>query len=340
MKKNALYLLHAVIIALFVIFTLLNARSMSAYYGGQAGLHFLDSFLFNGYLLGITYAAYFAFIPRLISRGKYIQFGIALPVMVVGFTAGFYFIALLVTHLLPGVQFHLFVPGEPGGIAGMVICMGMAGTFFRLFIEWLNDSYTKAELDKQGFKSELALLKSQLNPHFLFNTLNNIDSLINEKSPRASLALNKLSGIMRYVVYDSEKDMVPLQDEITYIQDYISLQKLRMEDERVVGLTIEGKVKDQEIAPMLFIPFIENAFKHSSLKNTNGNRIRIAIETDENRVVFRCKNPIADRQKDKGSGVGLSIIKRRLDLVYKNNYTLVINDSSGNFSVNLEIRIS
>jgi LytS/YehU family sensor histidine kinase len=224
------------------------------------------------------------------------------------------------------------------GIAGYALFIGLVGTSFRLLVEWINDSFNKIELEKQNFKSELSLLKNQLNPHFLFNTLNNIDALINENSPNASLALNKLSEIMRYVVYDSDKDFVELQDEINYIQNYISLQKLRIPAEDIIQFRISGNVQDKKIAPMMFIPFIENAFKHSSLKNKSVNKIEIDINVGTELIDLRCKNRKANIRKDKSSGVGLDNVKKRLELLYKNKYTLEIGDSENDFLVTLSIK--
>jgi two-component system, LytTR family, sensor kinase len=193
-------------------------------------------------------------------------------------------------------------------------------------------------LERQNFKSELSLLKNQLNPHFLFNTLNNIDSLINENSPNASLALNKLSEIMRYVVYDSEKELVPLQDEIDYIRNYIALQKLRMANEDIIKFSIKGDLSNKQIAPMLFIPFVENAFKHSSLKNKSENIIEIKIEIGESEFAFHCSNFIANINKDKSSGIGLGLVKKRLDILFKEKYTLSIDNLDNKFVVNLYIK--
>lgn len=216
------------------------------------------------------------------------------------------------------IRFYVFQTQRWAGISVYAFLLGMLGTFFRLFIQWFNDSFEKIELEKQNFKSELALLKNQLNPHFLFNTLNNIDALINQQSPNASLALNKLSQIMRYVVYDSEKEWVSLSDEINYIQNYISLLKLRISNPNIIDFTVTGSINHQQIAPMLFIAFVENTFKHSSLKDKPNNKIEIKININGNQMDVYCRNTIVDINKDAGSGVGLALLKKRLNMIYKN----------------------
>ena len=163
------------------------------------------------------------------------------------------------------------------------------GSLFRIFFKWIEQNRQKDYLEKQNLKSELALLKYQINPHFLFNTLNNVDSLIQENGEKASLALNKLSEIMRYMLYDSEKEKVPLRVEVAYIENYICLQKLRLTDENKTILDINGNIDNQQIAPMLLITFIENAFKHSSLKKT-GNSIYVKLDVLENQINFSCIN--------------------------------------------------
>ena len=213
------------------------------------------------------------------------------------------------------------------------------GSLFRIFFKWIEQNRQKDNLEKQNLKSELALLKYQINPHFLFNTLNNVDALIHESGEKASLALNKLSEIMRYMIYDSEKEKVLLTDEIKYIKSYISLQKLRIADEDKISFDISGNIDNIQIAPMLFITFIENAFKHSSLKKTENNII-IKLDVLENQIIFCCTNSLSfpRAEKDESSGIGLELIKKRLELIYPKEYELKINKTEQTFAVHLKIK--
>ncbi len=338
MKKSIFYFLHASVIIVFILLIALSATRISAYYKEPLFFNIVDSILCYGSFLGLIYYSYWYFIPQFLINKEYFKFILGLIAIIAGFTLYFNLTTLFIATVL-NVKFHVFVKGWWFGIAGYALTLGAAGTFFRLFVQWFEDAYDKIELEKQNFKSELSLLKNQLNPHFLFNTLNNIDSLINENSPNASKALNKLSEIMRYMVYDSQKDLVQLQDEIIYIQNYISLQKLRIPNEDIIRLSITGDISNKLIPPILFIPFVENAFKHSSLKDKPENRIEIRIDVMGNELTFYCFNSVASIKKDKSSGVGLEIVKKRLKMIYKNKYSLSIHNNPKEFIVNLNIKL-
>lgn len=210
---------------------------------------------------------------------------------------------------------------------------------FRKYSDSVQLEKEKQDLMLKNTQSELLLLKHQINPHFFFNTLNNVDALINEDSQKASLALNKLSEMMRYMIYDSEKDKVPLKEEVAYIESYISLQKLRIINDNNISFKTTGDLNNVQIAPMLFITFVENAFKHSSLKKS-GNSIIIKLDVWENQVNFSCTNSLSSSplEKDKSTGIGLDLIKKRLELIYPNAYELKIDKTEQRFTVNLNIK--
>jgi two-component system LytT family sensor kinase len=212
------------------------------------------------------------------------------------------------------------------------------GGLFRIFFKWVEQNKQRDNLEKQNLKSELTLLKYQINPHFLFNTLNNVDSLMHENVQKASAALNKLSDIMRYMIYDSEKETVSLKEELTYIESYISLQKLRIINDNKISFNITGDINNIQIAPMLFITFVENAFKHSSLKKTD-NCIVIKLDVSEKQINFSCINSLSSSpaEKDESSGIGLELIKKRLELIYSKAYELKIDKTEQSFTVYLKI---
>jgi two-component system, LytTR family, sensor kinase len=339
MKKSVFYFLHALLILFFVLPTVSNLGSISAHYQQPIFYSLLDSIFINGSFLALIYLAYWLFIPQYLVRREYLKFVLGILIMVVGFALYMNLAAFFLSNIFK-LKTHVFENGWMFGLAaGWALFFSLIGTFFKLFIKWFMDSHDKLELEKQNMKSELSMLKSQLNPHFLFNSLNNIDYLINENSLNASMALNKLSEMMRYMVYDSEKEFVPLQDEITYIQNYIALQKLRIPNENIITLTINGDPIDKKIAPMLFIPFIENAFKHSPLKDKSDNKIDIKFEIKDDRLMFYCSNTIAEIIKDNSSGIGLENVRKRLEMIYKVKYTLTIDNSVKRFSVNLNIKL-
>ena len=207
-------------------------------------------------------------------------------------------------------------------------------------IDWFESQKIKSEMVNQSQASELALLRSQVNPHFLFNTLNNIYSLVSQKSEDAPEAVMKLSSIMRYMLYDATTDKVLLEKEIDYLQSFIQLQRLRSSQTNFVEFNILGNVDGQTIAPMLLIPFVENAFKHGS-KNVTFPGIRITLVSEPGIISFEVinhirKNTIASR--DQTGGIGLPNIKRRLDLLYPGKYDLEIKEEKEIYSVKLIIR--
>jgi len=209
----------------------------------------------------------------------------------------------------------------------------------RLAIDWYEAQKLKAELINRNQASELALLRSQVNPHFLFNTLNNIYSLVYKKSEDAPEAVMKLSSIMRYMLFDATSDQVLLEKEIEYLQSFIELQKLRLRQQDFVEINIHGDAKGKTIAPMLLIPFVENAFKHGS-KNPPYPGIRINLYIEPLQVRFIVTNHLkisTDMAVDPSGGIGMHNIQRRLDLLYPGKHSLVITEDQDIFTVKLVI---
>ncbi len=221
-----------------------------------------------------------------------------------------------------------------------VLYFNVFGFLFKTFIEWIKDKKIKAELEKDKIESQLELLKSKLNPHFLFNTLNNIDVLIQEEPNNASEYLKKLSEILRFMLYESNEDKIPLSKEIEYIRKYIDLQKIRTANHNFVKFEITGDPDDKIVAPMIFIHFIENAFKFASNKKIE-NAVNIKFEISNSKLSFFCSNHknTSDETNPEKNGLGIHLIMQKLDLIYKKNYNLQINDEADWYNVNLEIKL-
>jgi ligand-binding sensor domain-containing protein len=195
----------------------------------------------------------------------------------------------------------------------------------------------KVDMDIQHQASELALLRNQVNPHFLFNTLNNIYSLVYQKSSEAPEALMKLSDIMRYMLYETASDKVLLEKEIDYLKSFIDLQLLRLKSREFVQFEITGDPSGKIIAPMLLIPFVENAFKHGN-KTVLNPGIIIKLDCKPNSLSFYVMNSKRiGGSKDCVGGIGLTNVKRRLDLIYHDKFSLDILDSENKFEINLVI---
>ncbi len=214
------------------------------------------------------------------------------------------------------------------------------GFFFKTFVEWIMDRKIKAELEKDKIKSQLEVLKSQINPHFLFNTLNNIDVLILDEPKKASDYLKKLSEILRFMLYETDTERVPLSTEVDYIKKYNELQKLRTSNDKFVNFDIVGETKDIFVAPMIFIHFVENAFKYATNKKKE-NAILIRFDCSEKQLSFLCKNHInsTDITTQENKGLGLGLIKQRLDLIYNTDYKLNVSTENNWYNVQLEIKL-
>ena len=196
-----------------------------------------------------------------------------------------------------------------------------------------------AILEKNNLETEIKFLKSQVNPHFLFNTLHNIYALTILDSNLASDKLLKLSNILRYMLYDSNQAKVPLKREIENLQDYLELAKLKDSTSKDIKLDLYIEDDGYEVAPLLFIPFVENAFKHSHIYDINNGNIQIELKTLNGKVQFVVENsiPKLSLKKDSVGGIGLSNIKQRLDLLYPNKYHLDIFQTDQTFKIKLEI---
>lgn len=201
-----------------------------------------------------------------------------------------------------------------------------------------NESKQK-EIEKAHVDSELAFLKNQISPHFFFNSLNNIYALIAIDSDKAQNAVEKLSVLMRYLIYDSDIETVELKKEFIFTQNYIELMQQRVSAKVKLEIKIDENPPNIKIAPLLFIPFVENAFKHGISYREN-TYISINLKVENNKVVFECKNSIPSKTTENQNsvgGVGITNIKKRLDLIYGNSAKLNINNTGNEYQVSLII---
>lgn len=207
----------------------------------------------------------------------------------------------------------------------LALIHGIIALVMKGFINWYGDIKIKQELKQKNFETELALVKSQLSPHFLFNSINNIDVLIEKNPEQASMYLNKLADIMRFMLYETKTEMIPLIKELNYINKYIDLQKIRTSNNNFVKYSAEGDPSEWKIAPMLFIPFIENAFKHSVNKKTDQG-ILINIKITSGSIIFYCENHFSETLDAdfEAGGLGNELIKKRLSLLYPGLHELKI----------------
>lgn len=210
----------------------------------------------------------------------------------------------------------------------------------KVISQWFYAEETRQEITKQQLQTELSLLKSQVNPHFLFNTLNSIYSLSVTNSEKTSDAVMKLSRIMRYTLEESKNDEVPLGDEIEFIRSYIDLQKIRLTDMVRIDFTTDGIADNVIIAPLLFIPFIENAFKYG-ISTHHPSHIIITIAIQHNELIFTCVNDqVPVSHKHESTGTGIVNTRRRLELLYPGKHTLSIESNTRQYNVLLRLNLN
>ena len=336
MKKKYIILVH------FLFWFYMLNQLLFPFYTGKAGSDTTtDALLYLGLSMINFYIIYFSFPFFLKIKQWFISIiiGIGLIMMISGFK---YFIDVIFWKNLMHVSskespdMNLWFYNE----IRLTIMYSIYAVLIRFAINWFETQKLKAELINQNQASELALLRSQVNPHFLFNTLNNVYSLVYKKSDDAPAALMKLSSIMRYMLYDATSDKVLLEKEIEYLQSFIELQKLRLRQKEVVEFKMGGNTNGKTIAPMLLIPFVENAFKHGSKAEPHP-AIRINLFVDQQQIIFQITNPIlknAGMSTGHANGIGLNNIRRRLELLYPGKYTLDISDDNTVYAVKLIIR--
>lgn len=215
---------------------------------------------------------------------------------------------------------------------------GVIALVIRGFVGWFEEVKLKEELARKNLETEIALLKSQINPHFLFNTLNNIDVLISKDQAKASQYLNKLSGILRYLVYETKSETISLNRELNYIEQYIALEKIRAVNSDYINFQAAGGREDFQIAPMILFPFVENAFKHTENRKIS-NSIRINVVAEKDKLTFECENfcqPKRNAQLNFG-GSGNELMRKRLALLYPNRHVLEIDDRGEIYKVKLTL---
>ena len=221
----------------------------------------------------------------------------------------------------------------------IVVFLGM----IRFAVDWFEFEARQKNVENERLTAELNFLKAQINPHFLFNTLNNLYYLAYTQSSNTTEVIAKLSQMMRYMIYDSNYALVPLSKEIEYMENYISLERLRLNDQIPIKFTIEGgNPQDFLIAPLIFITFLENAFKHGVSNNHPKAWVNVFIEIQGKECVYRVENskiPFTKPEAGEKSGIGLQNVKRRLELSYPGKHKLTVEDQEERYAVQLHIQL-
>jgi two-component system LytT family sensor kinase len=301
---------------------------------------------------GVYFNLYFL-IPRLLERGRYGLYMLLLAITIAATAGvivfGYYLTAFVVGRPFeelyghPTSDFYFFFKANslPSTLAAMTLGMSI-----KLTKNWIQSRRRQEMLEKEKVETELKFLRSQLNPHFIFNAINSIFFLINKNPAMASDALAKFSDLLRYQLYESNELQIPLTQEIGYLENFIELERLRQSHRLELHIDIEEQQEGSDIfmiAPFMLITFTENAFKHVSDDTGKVNRIHLTLEMKDATLYFKVVNTVSSvRSTDvvHHGGIGLNNVRRRLDLIYPGRYALDIRNNGELFEVELKLTLS
>jgi two-component system LytT family sensor kinase len=291
------------------------------------------------------YVSYYLLIRKLLYRGKTAMFVVSYLFVTVCLSA-LSMVLVYQVYVLEGKKF--FVENywnEPVFFTSNYILVLMATSTllsFRFVRDKMKTQLLLENVEKEKISSELGFLKAQINPHFLFNSLNNILFQIDKSNVAARETLLKFSDMLRYQLYECGADLVEIEKELQFLDNYIKIQMLRKSDRYDCEIKISPAVREFNIAPLMLIPLVENAFKHVSHHSSGKNSIRINIDFNDNRFNFDIVNDKSLQQDigiQENKGIGLSNVKRRLDLLYPGKHTMKIDDTENRFHVRMELEV-
>ncbi len=303
------------------------------------GRRFLGWFSYYTALNMVIYANLYLLVPYFLLKnrlGKYVLAAIVLNIIVI-----------LYLSISQGLLFEVIIPGKnPDRFTVLInafsgiLTIGFittGTTTLSLFSHWLRYSFRIDELESTTLESELNYLKRQINPHFLFNMLNNANVLIKRSPEEASKVLFKLEDLLRYQIHDSSREIVSLASDIRFLNDYLNLEKIRRDNFQFT-LKQEGDIESIWIQPLLFIPFVENAVKYS-FDSEHSSFVDITFKVDDRKLEFYCRNSVPGIFVNKGKvgGIGLANIQRRLKLLYPDRYELKQMESENQYTVILNM---
>lgn len=241
-------------------------------------------------------------------------------------------IEFLARELVYYAEPDAYISGHLSLVAFMVVSTG-----FRFLFEGLEAKSKLAEIEAKQAKAELESLKSQVNPHFLFNSLNNIYGLLMEDVDKAGNSLLTLSSLLRYLIYASQKTQISLEEEVNFLDDYMAMERLRLGNKCKLSFEKEGDVSGKSLSPFLLIPFMENAFKHGSFATVGESYIHVKLKVEESRLSFIVDNSVKPKTKRESGGVGIANVKRRLELLLPEQHRLQVEPTDTRFYVKLEL---
>lgn len=344
--KKTFYINKFVVIANLIIWFLYLILTAPYLFGVFEGMVYpFSAFLFNvGVILFFFHVCFYHINPYFLQRNAYVSWVLTLLTLVL--------VVVFLRNMLDNVVYiGVYFNGQPFQplsirFSNAFMVVMVTGVFS--FLE-ISEGRQQASLKRENLRlsAELGFLQSQINPHFLFNTLNNIYSFAYRKDDRAPAMITKLSELIRYLLYECRAKRVPLQKEMALIQNYLELEALRNDAVQNVDFYAEGVEEDHQIAPLILITFVENCFKHGDIHHNNKAWMTLHFEVDDAHVFHaefansRCDNA-EKKPKDgdaKSSGLGMENAKQQLALNYPNRYELTIEDTPNSYTVKLRCRL-
>jgi len=322
---------------LLILLIIIESKTSNHSFGFVLG----NELITVGFYAILVYFNLWYLIPNYLNKEKFLTYigllilsvMIVMPLKAIIFYFKFY--------NLPGEQVYV-IEGLNWSLLPLMFVTGCS-TIVKIISDWMRQLREKQELVTQNMQSELRFLKSQINPHFLFNTLNNLYALTLKKSDKAPDIVLKLSEMMRYMLYECNEKRVPLKKEVNYIKNYLDLEALRQGKSVRIDFEVNGTVSDQKVAPLMFIPFLENCFKHGVNHSLTSGFVNIRLDVLPSKVHFFIENskpetmPTPDRRKS--GGIGLVNVKRRLNLLYPEQYELEIHNNPKTYAVEMSLEL-
>lgn len=332
------YKIHHILIwvIVFTVWYLLRANDFSS-----PALAARITFLKVIDLALLIYLTNYLLIPKLLYKKRYLLFSLVFLAMIVG--SSLLKMKLIGQMINNPALFDLRVHWRTRVYDNVLphFFLVTAGATVKLLLDYFRQQKRMTDLAKEKAEAELNFLKSQINPHFLFNSLNSVYFLIDKQNKEAREALHKFSTMLRYQLYETNGAQIPIEKELGYLKDYVDLQRLRKEEGYVVEFQTGSLLEGFSIEPLMLVPFVENAFKHISHHTQQGNFIRIQANRENGMFLFEVENSFEEKStgKEPYSGIGLQNVVRRLDLLYPGKYGLDISRQNGKFKVRLQLPV-
>lgn len=329
--------LHILFWVLLSIFLLVLDRSDS-----PVLIKFTRSLISTGFFATIVYVNWNLLIPKFLRKRNWIMYLISLILLAILVTPPQVLAMFLLYDDSPSIQQYFY--HKQNILFFQSIFIAVSSAAFKITQDWLGHERDSKELKSQNLASELNFLKSQINPHFLFNTLNNLYALSLKKSDQAPETVLMLSEMMRYMLYECNVERVLLQKEINYIKNYLELEKIRLGENFDIDFQVEGEANELKIAPLMFIPFIENSFKHGMNNLLTNGFVHIKLKIEDGEVNMKITNTkgakVSIPSEKQSGGIGLINIKRRLKLIYPNRHKISFEETDDEYAVLLNIQLN